>query len=76
MATQVHFDCEFGFANGDRLALTAVKDRDSIAADDLRFKFTLRPSDVEVEEVTVHRDHLNYSRITQRTLEVVEPTVQ
>jgi hypothetical protein len=64
---KVFIDCEFQFANGQSLFVTAEPARgDLLAQDAERVKLTLKPDDTTHDEVIVHRATLAYERYTKR----------
>jgi hypothetical protein len=65
---RVVLECDFRFSSGESLRLDGQEGRDAFAADDARFKITLKPDELTVEEHTIHRDKLDYSKIVRRVL--------
>ena len=64
---KVFIDCEFQFASGQTLFVTAEPSRgDLLAQDAERIKLTLKPDDATHDEVIVHRATLAYERYTKR----------
>jgi hypothetical protein len=69
---KVLYDLEFYFTDGDEHFVTVEEGRDRMAADDERVKIELHPTDDEVIEDIIHRQHLNRMRTTKKIIKPAE----